>query len=333
MEIFCTLFDSNYLSRGLSLYQSLLDVGEDFLLYVFAFDNKCYDILTKLDLQKMKVIKLKEFETPALLSVKDSRTPVEYCWTSTAHTIRHVLDHYDVDRCTYLDADLYFYNKPSIIINEFLESKSSVLITEHRYTPKYENTERVGYYNVQFLTFKKNPDSLKVLQWWQDRCIEWCHNYYEDGKMGDQKYLDDWPERFEGIIHVLEYEGGGVAPWNVQQYNILRKNSEIIIENLLSKKEFKLVFYHFHGLRFYDEGSILLTPNDLPENSQELIYFKYLKTLLTTEKNLQSNFPGLDPNGTIKTDLNWKVKTKMSKAFKSYRLINKNKLINQFQIN
>ena len=74
MDIFCTLFDSNYLVRGLSLYKSLLDTKDDFELYVFAFDDDAYQMLMKLALPKMKVISLDEFEDERLLKIKQTRT-------------------------------------------------------------------------------------------------------------------------------------------------------------------------------------------------------------------------------------------------------------------
>ena len=49
---FCTLFDSNYLLKGLSLYESLVkQCKSDFHLYVFLFDDKSYDIMKKLNLK------------------------------------------------------------------------------------------------------------------------------------------------------------------------------------------------------------------------------------------------------------------------------------------
>ena len=78
-------------------------------------------------------------------------------------------------------------------------------------------------YNVQFMTFRRDARGLEALHWWRDRCIEWCYYRVEDGKLGDQKYLDDWPERFDGV-HVLEHPGGGLAPWNVENYELARRN-------------------------------------------------------------------------------------------------------------
>ena len=32
---------------------------------------------------------------------------------------------------------------------------------------------------------------LKALKWWRDRCLEWCYARIEDGKFGDQFYIED----------------------------------------------------------------------------------------------------------------------------------------------
>lgn len=47
--IFCTLFDSNYIDKGLSLYWSMRKNIDNFKLYIFAFDTQCYEVLLKLD--------------------------------------------------------------------------------------------------------------------------------------------------------------------------------------------------------------------------------------------------------------------------------------------
>ena len=62
MLTFCTLFDSNYLDKGLVLYDSMKTVMEEFKLYVLAMDDKCCDILKQLNLSNTVVISLQEFE-------------------------------------------------------------------------------------------------------------------------------------------------------------------------------------------------------------------------------------------------------------------------------
>ena len=61
-NIFCTLFDSNYLDKGLVLYDSMCKYIGDFKLYVFAFDQKCYDIIKAEDKDNLVPIFLLELE-------------------------------------------------------------------------------------------------------------------------------------------------------------------------------------------------------------------------------------------------------------------------------
>src|SRR3990172_4580754 len=206
MYNFCTLFDSNYLSRGLALYRSLERVSGSFHLYIFAFDEKCLNVLRQLQLKHATIISLKDFEDEELLCVKPTRNRAEYCWTSTSSAILFVLERYNVEMCTYLDADMMFFDSPQPLFEEM--GVASIMITEHRYSPRYNKEVLSGKYCVQFVSFRNDVRGLQALRWWRDRCIEWCYARFENGKFGDQKYLDDWTTRFEGV-HVLQHPGGG----------------------------------------------------------------------------------------------------------------------------
>lgn len=270
MNNYCTLFDSNYLSRGLVMYESLKRVSKEFFLYIFAFDDRCYRVLKQLKLEYVNVISLEEFENEALLGVKKTRTKQEYCWTATPFVIKYCLEEYNLSSCTYIDADLYFYSNPDVLIKEM--GDNSILLTEHRYTPKYDKTKRSGRFCVQFITFKNNKDGLTALNWWCNACIDWCYAKVEKNRFGDQKYLDDWPQRFRGV-HILQNRGGGVAPWNIQQYNIEDKN-------------FKLIFYHFHSVKFLKNNKVDLGKFYLSKKNLKILYKPYLIELININKRL-----------------------------------------------
>lgn len=291
MTSFCTLFDSAYLSRGLLLYDSLNKQALDFHLYIFAFDALTDTILRKLNLPSVTVISLNDFENDRLLAVKSSRTKAEYCWTCTSSVIDYVLANYDVPSCTYLDADLFFYESPGILIEE-LKEKKNVLITEHRYSwpARIFEQKRAGRFCVQFITFINEQGSRKVLDKWRDQCIDWCFARYEDGKFGDQKYLDNWPDEYPGV-HVLEHQGGGIAPWNVRQYRFIRSGEHISGKNRRSGDEFKVVFFHFHFVRSAYKHRTDIGWNRLTRNAVQVFYLPYLDMLEEKEKSLEAEFP------------------------------------------
>ncbi|TLV04000.1 glycosyl transferase [Dyadobacter luticola] len=304
------------------MYQSLLKQTTDFQLYIFAFDDISCDLLRRMNLSNATIISLKEFETPELLSVKSNRTAAEYCWTCTSFTIWHCIQHYDLDHCTYLDADLLFFEDPKVLTDEMGEK--SVLITEHRYSPEYDQAALSGIYCVQFVTFKNTPDGLTALKWWMDACLEWCYARFEDRKFGDQKYLDDWTERFEGV-HVLEHPGGGVAPWNSTQYNYFTESGNVYLRSTDGAKN-RLIFYHFHDFRYCVENSFRLTAEQyvLGNDLKKIVYGAYLKALANVAAQVQALDPAavfhenLLPLKWIKVSLSRRVKFLFKGHYKNY---------------
>ncbi len=280
---YCTLFNSHYLSRGLALYRSLVACAKSFHLYIFAFDDKAYTVLQELKLEHVTVISLQAFETKALLAVKPTRTIAEYCWTCTSSVILHCLEKFQLNEVCYLDADLYFWQDPVMLLEEAKDY--SILLTEHRYTKVYDHAAVSGKYCVQFMYFKNDKAGLEALHWWREACLEWCFNRVEPGRFGDQKYLDDWLTRFSNV-KVLEHLGGGVAPWNVQQYQVAHEAPlELCCE---AGNQFPLVFYHFHALKFINQ-QVDFGGYKLAKTIKKVIYAPYVKKLLEIENDLKNN--------------------------------------------
>jgi hypothetical protein len=322
MQHFCTLFNSNYLSRGLALYNSIVTQGIDFHLYIFAFDDDCEGVLQQLNLSHATVIPLRDFETPALLSVKADRTAGEYCWTCTSFTIWHCIHTYALPHCTYLDADLLFFDDPGLLINEM--GDNAVLITEHRYSAEHDQSELSGIYCVQFVTFKNTTEGMTALRWWMNACLEWCYARFEDGKFGDQKYLDDWTTRFTGV-HVLQHRGGGIAPWNATDYTYVSHQGKVSVttnegENL------PLVFYHFHDFRYCAEQSFRLTAEQytLDSDVKRIVYGAYLKALAVAEAQVRAVQPSAVlherpmPLKWIKVSLSRRIQFMLKGQYKNY---------------
>jgi len=283
---YCTLFDSFFLSRGLALYHSLKRTTPNFRLYVFPFDQKALEVLRDMELPDVTVVSQAEFETPELLKIKTVRTRGEYCWTCTPVIIDYCIKEFNLSQCTYLDADLYFFSNANQLVAEM--GDRSALITDHRYTTRYDQSKTSGKYCVQFMTFKNSNAGMTILSWWKEKCLEWCFDRFEDGKFGDQKYLDDWTQRFDGVYD-LPNEGAGLAPWNIQQYDIRKKGESLIAVSKATEIEWPVVFYHFHGLKFL-KNKIDLGAFRLAKVVVDCIYKPYLYELNMLNKNLLSKY-------------------------------------------
>ena len=278
--ILCTLFNSLYLDKGLVLYDSLEKSCHDFVLYVLCMDDKSYEVLSDINLEYLIPIRLCDFEQEdtALLEAKSNRTDGEYCWTCTSSLIKYVLRVYKHDICTYIDADMYFYMDPQILVNEMLAAGKSVMVTPHRFPVKDEKfAKTVGNYCVEFNTFCNTPESLEALEYWRNRCLECCSNLGDGVHWGDQKYLDELVLGYS-CVHICQNRGAGVAPWNIILYNI---------------DDIPFVFYHFQSVKYITRNIINTSILTMPEMDMELVdklYYPYLIKIEEKKKLLENKW-------------------------------------------
>ncbi len=293
--VFCTLFDSNYIDKGLTLYRSMERFLGDFRLYIFAFDEKCLDILRKEELPRAVVVSLEEFETPGLLEAKKTRTRAEYCWTCTPWTIKHVLERYGEEICTYIDADMRFFSSPQPVFDRLRDRGDSVIIVPHRFgSPESERAayERTGMYCVEFNTFRNNADGREALDWWAERCLEWCY-YAVPGTTqwyGDQKYLNVFPEKFRGVM-VCDHFGVGFAPWNIRLADYVRTDDGVpVIREKSTGDEYPVVLYHFENVVFLTGHILHVSSRTDSREMHEAIYAPYVKELMENRKYVEKKY-------------------------------------------
>ena len=200
MEHYVTLFDGLFLPQGIALHTSMERNIKSYTLWILCVDDEAYEALTKLQLPNVKLLKLSFLATKELLGLKYSRSKSEYCWTLTPFALRYVFEaDASVFRVTYLDADIWFRKSPASILEEFDASGRDVLVTDHAYAPEYDQSSTSGQYCVQFLSFTRRGESVRA--YWEECCVDWCFARYEDGKFGDQKYLDEWPNKYPNQIY------------------------------------------------------------------------------------------------------------------------------------
>lgn len=296
---FCTLFDSNYLLKGVSMLKSLARHCPAAHVYVLCMNEPTRTILTELRLPHITCISLSDVEDEALLEAKKDRGVAEYCWTLSPCLPTYVLKHNPhIDFITYLDADLMFYSSVQPLFDEI--GDSSIAIIEHRFSPRLQDREVNGRFCVEWVSFRRDEEGMACLSRWREQCIEWCYYRLEEGRMGDQKYLDEWPGRYPSC-HILMHPGAGIAPWNYSQYKFDNNAAgEITVDGS------PLIFYHFHQFQMLENGkfdrlSTFYTSECAEPSEVYTVYERDLTERLAEVSAISPGFKGgIKPAATMK---------------------------------
>lgn len=243
---FCTLFDSNYISKGIALYLSIDQYVKDFTLYVMVMDRKCQELLLDMSFDKIVVDCIEDIDDPQLAKAKGNRSRAEFCWTCGSYITDFVLHKYELPDITYLDSDLMFFHSPQVIFEELEKKGASVGLVPH-----FTKEPWTGRYCVQYVYFKNDDDGRNCLRWWRDECLKWCYSKVEDGKYGDQMYLDYFADKFNHVEEI-ENRGVGIAYWNM--YNYTFEKGKIIYK----KNQWPSVFFHYSGINVKVEDGVMM---------------------------------------------------------------------------
>ncbi len=293
MNHYCTYFDERYLVPGVALWQSLRRHDPEMVLWVLALDEATRAALSTLHAGDLRVLSTAELEQadPELARSRATRSALEHLFTFSPCLPRHLLRlHPEVSAITYLDADLWFFDRAEALHREW--AGGSVYLVRHD-LPAYlrEREERFGRFNVGVLGFRNDANGLACLDWWRERCLEWCKDVPEPGRYADQKYLDEWPERFRGVV-VAEHPGVNVAPWNWQTRRLAATGAQPTAAGQ------PLIVFHFAQLHRLGRRWIDTNQSEfgvMPLALRAPLYGAYLAALDAAEAQLAGNASGYTP--------------------------------------
>jgi hypothetical protein len=281
----CTYSDRNYLSQAIALYRSLEEQGEPFRLWFLCLDDHSYRIVSALGLEHAELLRqqdLIEFE-PALRRAREDRPPIEFYYACTPALVRYVFHRARPERgVSYVDADMFFFRPLGGILGE--SPDANVTMVAHRSNDEPAEIEH-GRYNVCFLHFAATDEAARCLRWWSDATLE--STRLGDGVWGDQKYLDEFAGRFEGV-HVVEDPGVGLAPWHFWQHAITGANGGV---PLVDGRP--LTVYHF--ARFLVVAPHLFVPirrDWLPRPALRHVYRPYARAIRDAYLAIRAVEPG-----------------------------------------
>ncbi|CAI9389574.1 hypothetical protein BACSP_02541 [Bacillus sp. T2.9-1] len=285
---FCVIAGKEYCMKIMAVYQSLVKNSENFNLWVCCTDAITYKFLNEKNLKNMHLIRVEEIENDQLRAVKQERMINEYCWTLKSFLIEYILKNNDIEQVLYCDGDMYFFSNPESIFNEW--GSASIYLTPQRDLDWVE--QKYGKYQAGIVGFRKDETGLAAVQWWKDRCLEWCSVVENNGRFGDQKYLDQLPIMYDNV-RISTNLGVNAAPWNIvynNDFKISLQGDKVFINND------PLVAYHFSCLTIYDSNKYDLWSMHQLTIQKEImnyIYVPYLDHLEELITSYQNSYPGI----------------------------------------
>lgn len=289
---YCTMCSMDYCYQGLVLFNSLVKHDKDFKLFIICMDDKMVQFLNNLQDSSLVPIDVHDIEEAykELSEVKHLRNMREYAWTLKPSIVLYIFENYDyTDHVLWLDSDMQFLCSPEPLYAEW--GDLSILLSEQYYTGAYEYlVSGYGKYQAGFIGFRKNENGIECLRWWQERCMEWCSDKADNGRWADQKYLDEFPQKFKGV-GVINNIGINLTPFILYRVNteqgkvVVKKNDGLYIDGM------RIILYHYYGFRFYDYNEYDLSCYWMmfDEETIELIYIPYIKECQKAVRDIQDS--------------------------------------------
>lgn len=199
------------------------------------------------------MITVEELGIPNLKSWIFKHAIVEMCTGVKGVAFQTLLDRYQAEKVFFFDPDMVILSPLDSLIQKL--DQHSVLLTPHQTVPEQTkeaildnevSSLKHGVFNLGFLGIRNSEKGRQFIEWWRDRCLEFCYDDIPSGLFTDQKWVDLTPAFFSDY-HVLQDPIYNVATWNLSHRHATGNLKDGIYIN-----DQPICFYHFSG---FDSGA------------------------------------------------------------------------------
>ncbi len=251
MRAGCTIVSPNYLPFARTLAGSYLaqHPGQRFFVLIVA------DLADPGPFRSDEVytpVMLPEIGVPKLRAVAMRYDILELNTNVKPTFLKFLLQHYELASLVYLDPDIFVY-APLDAVFEAVEAGASAILTPHMTTPVFDGKTPSeqdllynGTYNLGFIGVGRSPESRRLLDWWEERCLQLGFSEGRTGLFVDQKWMNLAPGLFEGVV-ISRDPGLNMAYWNLHERKLRPSGTGYDVESPV-RDVVPLRFFHFSGV-------------------------------------------------------------------------------------
>ncbi|MFI5335313.1 MAG: glycosyltransferase [Opitutales bacterium] len=294
MRNFCTVVDQTCLASFRALHRSLMPDADDYDHTALCLDAATEQSLRGQALPHVRLLPLAELTARhrALAAAESDRTPQEFRLTCKSWLLHHLLAGGEEGTLlTYIDSSLFFFGPCARVYAEI--GNASIAIAPRRRSAHLRHLEGQGSFSAGWISLRNDHTGRACAARWARQCAEWCFRFPEADRFAEQKYLDDWPTIFPGVVQI-GHPGFMVAPWNIAGAALSAGPDDLLVN------QEPLICYDFDGLchlsrQLYEPGlqACGISPD---RNLREMIYHPYLLLLAGNAEERPDIVPPADPN-------------------------------------
>ena len=179
--------------------------------------------------------------------------------------LKYLLRRYGLDGLVYLDPDIFVYQRLAPVF-EAVENGATAVLTPHMTAPVFDGRSPSeqdllynGTFNLGFVAVSGGAEALRLLTWWEHRCLTLGFSEGRTGLFVDQKWMNLAPGMFDGVV-ISRDAGLNMAYWNLHERRLAEGPDGYVVESAASGRV-PLRFFHFSGVE-PEEATVLSRHTD-----------------------------------------------------------------------